>query len=59
MFFDQATPAQLQTASMLTGATMAAFLAAGLVRGRSRMLRLAIAGLYIAAVLAFIIYAAL
>ena len=59
MFFDQATPAQLQTARALSGATMAAFLAAGLLRGRGRMLRVAIAGLYIAAVLAFIVYAAL
>nr|WP_294511870.1 hypothetical protein [uncultured Rhodopila sp.] len=59
MLFDQATPAQLQTASVLSGATMVAFLAAGLLRGRGRVLRLVIAGLYIGAVLAFIVYAAL
>nr|WP_294548589.1 hypothetical protein [uncultured Rhodopila sp.] len=59
MLFDQATPAQLQTARLLMGTAMAGFVAAGLLRGRGRALRLAIAGLYIAAVLAFIVYAAL
>jgi hypothetical protein len=59
MLFDQATHAQLQTGSVLRGATVAAFVAAGLLRGRGRMLRLAFAGLYIAAFLALIVYAAL
>jgi hypothetical protein len=59
MLFDQATPTQLHTARLLTGATMAAFLAVGLLRGRGRMLRLVIAGLYIAAILGFIVYAVL
>jgi hypothetical protein len=59
MLFDQATPTQLQAARLLTGTATAAFVAASLLRGRGRMLRLAIAGLYIAAVLAFVVYAAL
>jgi hypothetical protein len=58
MLFDQATPTQLQTARLLTGTTIAAFVAAGVLRGRGRIVRLAIAGLYIAAVLAFIVYTA-
>jgi hypothetical protein len=59
MLLDQATPAELQAASLLTGTTMVAFLAAGLVRGRGQMLRMALAGIYLAALLGFVIYAVL
>lgn len=57
MLLDQATPAELQAASLLTGTTMAAFLFAGLFPGRGRTLRIALAGIYLAAVLGFVIYA--
>ncbi len=59
MLLDQATPAELQAASLLTGTTMVAFLAAGLVRGRGQMLRMAIAGIYLAVLLGLVIYAVL
>ena len=57
MLLDQATDAQMQAARMLGGATMAALLAAPIFRGQAARVRLAVAILYSAAVLAFVLYA--
>ena len=57
MLFDQATDTQMQAARILGAATMAALLAAPLFRRRARQAQIAIAGLYFAGVVVFIIYA--
>jgi hypothetical protein len=56
MVFDQVTAAEMQAARVLTGATMAAFLAAPIFRRQAQMVRITVAGLYIAGVLAFTAY---
>jgi hypothetical protein len=56
MIFDQATADQMQAARILTGATMAGFLAAPLFRGKAQRFRLAVAMAYIVGVLGFIGY---
>ena len=57
MLLDQATDTQMQTAGIAGGATMAAFLAAGIFGRQARRVRVSIAGLYIAGVLCFVAYA--
>jgi hypothetical protein len=56
MILDQVTDAQMQAARILGGATMAAFLAAPLLRGRAQTARMVIAGIYFAGVLGFVFY---
>jgi hypothetical protein len=56
MIFDQVTNAEMQAARILTGVTMAAFLAARLLGGQARTFRIVIAGTYIAGVSAFAFY---
>ncbi|HBK05711.1 MAG TPA: hypothetical protein DDZ81_07575 [Acetobacteraceae bacterium] len=56
MLLDQVTAPQMQTAQVLTGVTMAAFLAASLFGKRAATIRVAVAGLYIAAALGFLLY---
>jgi hypothetical protein len=56
MLFDQVTEPQMQAARILTGTTMVAFLAAPILKGYARIFRLVVAGLYIAAVMAFVLY---
>lgn len=56
MFFDQATDTQIRVAQVISGATMAAFLAARMFHRHTQRVRLAIAGCYIAGILAFVVY---
>ena len=56
MLLDQATGAEMQAAHILLGATMAGFLGASLFRRQTARLRWVITGLYLAAVLAFVVY---
>jgi hypothetical protein len=56
MIFDQATDAQMEAARIFGGATMVAFLAARMFRGQAQKVRVAIATLYIAGVLGFMVY---
>jgi hypothetical protein len=56
MIFEQATDAQMQAARVFTLATMAAFVAAPIFRQRAKMVRLVVAGLYIAGALGFSLY---
>jgi hypothetical protein len=56
MIFDTVSATQMQAARILTGATMVGFLAARLFRGQAQRIRLAVASLYIAGVLGFVLY---
>jgi hypothetical protein len=56
MIFDPATDTQMQAARIFGGATMLALLAAPAFRHRARQIRVAVATLYIAGVLAFLAY---
>lgn len=56
MLLDQATGAQMETAQLLTGATMAGFLAAGMLGRRAQGVRMAIGLLYLGGVLGFVAY---
>jgi hypothetical protein len=56
MLFDQATDAQMEAARLFGGATMVAFLAAPMFRGRAKTIRVVVAGLYILGVLGFVVY---
>jgi len=56
MIFDQATDAQMQAARIFGGAIMVAFLAAPMFRSRAQRVRIAVAGIYIAGVLGFVVY---
>jgi hypothetical protein len=53
MLLDQVSETQLQAGRVLGGAAMAAFLAAPLFRRKAQAVRLVVAGVYIAGVLAF------
>jgi hypothetical protein len=57
MLFDQATDAQMQAVRILGGVTIVAFLAARMFRRQGQRVRLAVAGLYFACVLCFVVYA--
>jgi hypothetical protein len=57
MVFDQVTDAQMQAARVLSGATMAAFIAAPiLLRRRARTVQVVVGSIYFAGVLAFVAY---
>ena len=56
MIFDQVSDTQMQAARILTGATMAGFLGAPLFRQHAQRIRLAVATIYIVAVLVFVAY---
>ncbi len=56
MLLDQATNAEMQAVHILMGASMAGFLGASLFRRQAPWLRWAIAGVYLAAVLGFVVY---
>ena len=56
MLFDQATDAEIKAAQILAGATMVGFLAVRMFGLRAQRIRIAIAGLYFAGVLAFVTY---
>jgi hypothetical protein len=56
MIFDLATETQMQAARIFGGATMVAFLAAPMFRHQAQRIRMAVAALYIAGVLGFILY---
>jgi hypothetical protein len=56
MIFDTVSRTEMQAAHLLTGATIVAFLAAPLFRGRAQKVRLATVVIYIVGVLAFIAY---
>jgi hypothetical protein len=56
MLFDQATDAEIEAAQILTGAAMAAFLAARMFGHRATRVRMVVAGVYFAGVLAFVVY---
>ena len=56
MIFDLATETQMQAARIFGGATMVAFLAARMFRHQAQRVRIAVAALYIAGVLGFMVY---
>jgi hypothetical protein len=56
MLLDQVSETQIQAGRVLGGAAMAAFLAAPLFRRQVQAIRLAVAGVYIAGVLGFLVY---
>jgi hypothetical protein len=56
MILDPATATQMQAARIFGGATMLALLAAPVFRSQARKIRIAVAALYIAGVLAFLAY---
>jgi hypothetical protein len=56
MIFDPATDTQMQAAQIFGGATMVAFLAAPMFRHQAQRVRVAVAALYIAGVLGFLVY---
>jgi hypothetical protein len=56
MLLDQATDAEIRAAQILGGATMAAFVAAPIFRHQAQRIRMVIAGVYFAGVLAFLLY---
>lgn len=56
MLLDQATDTQMQAAGIAGGATMAAFVAAGIFGRQARRVRIGIASLYLAGVLGFVVY---
>jgi len=57
MLFGQVTTREMQAGQLLTGATMAAFLAAPLFRRHAGRLRVAITVFYILGIIAFAVYA--
>lgn len=57
MLLDQATAGQMQAARILSGLTMVAFLGARVFGARARLVRSVIAGVYIAGVVGFVVYA--
>jgi hypothetical protein len=56
MILDPATNTQMQAARIFSGATMVALLAAPVFRHHARKIRMTVAMLYIAGVLAFLAY---
>jgi hypothetical protein len=56
MIVDLATQTQMQAARIFGGATMVAFLAAPMFRRQAQRVRVAVAALYIAGVLGFLVY---
>jgi hypothetical protein len=56
MLLDQVTPAQMQAGGVLSGLTMAAFIAAPLLRRHVQLVRIGIAAVYIAGIVGFAIY---
>jgi VIT1/CCC1 family predicted Fe2+/Mn2+ transporter len=56
MLFDPVTTTEIQAAQLLTGATMAAFVAASFVRGRARMIRTVVLAVYLTGILGFVVY---
>jgi len=56
MLFDQVTPAQMQAGGVLTGVTMAGFIAAPLLGQHGQLVRIGITAVYIAGVVGFAIY---
>jgi hypothetical protein len=56
MIFQQVTDSEMQAARILSGAAMAAFLAAPLFHRRSQAVRIVVAGAYIAGAVAFTAY---
>ncbi len=56
MTFDLVTPEEIRAASIVTGATMAAFVFSRFFGRHARHIRLAIAAAYFAAVAGFIVY---
>ena len=59
MLLDRVTPPQMQAAQLLTGLTMAAFAGASFFGQWATTIRMAVAGLYIAAALGIVAYFAL
>jgi len=59
MLLDQVTDAQIRSAQIITGVTMAAFVAAPVFGLQARRIRIAVTGLYLAAVVGFIVYTVL
>jgi len=57
MIFDPVPTTQMHAAQLLAGATMAAFVVARFFGRRARIVRLLIAGVYIAGVSGFVVYA--
>ena len=56
MLLDQVSDRQMQAAQIITGATMAAFLGARVFGRWANSIRVALTGLYIAAVCGFLLY---
>ncbi len=56
MLFDAATDTQVQAARLLTGATMVGLLAARIFGRRAQSVRIIVAGLYIAGIVAYVMY---
>jgi hypothetical protein len=56
MLLEQVTESQMQAGRLLAGATMAAFLAAPLFRRYAQPIRWAVATIYCAAVMGFLVY---
>ena len=56
MIFDQVTEPEMDAARILGGATMVAFLAAPMFRRHAQKVQMVVTGLYIAGVLAFVLY---
>jgi hypothetical protein len=56
VWFDQVTPEEMRAARVVTGAAMAGLLAAQMFGARARRIRIGIAILYFAAVIAFAVY---
>lgn len=56
MIFEQVTDTQMRAAQIFSGATMADFVAAPMLRGHAQMARMVIASVYIAGILGFVIY---
>jgi hypothetical protein len=56
MLFDQATDTQMQAARILGGVTIVGFMAARMFHRQGQRVRMAIAGLYVAGVLGFVVY---
>jgi hypothetical protein len=56
MVFDQATDVQIRAAQILTGTTMVVFLAARMFGPYAQRVRIVVAALYFAGVLAVVVY---
>jgi hypothetical protein len=57
MLLDQASDAQIRAVQVVGGLTMAAFIGARIFGPRARRVQVVVAGVYIAAVVAFVVYA--